>query len=298
MKRPKKGVRDLSKVLRLRTAGIPLRVAQTGLLSGLLMIGMIMGESDVKGQRVVAHRGASRDAPENTLAAFRLAWKQGADGIEGDFYLTRDGEVVCIHDKTTGRTADQDLTVADATLAELQGLDVGKWKGDEFTGQAIPTLRQVISTVPEGKWLIIELKAGPEIVEPVRQVLAKSGLPGEQVCIISFNQQTIAAAKRLMPRIKAHWLTSYKQQGQTDSWLPSASELAETVKRLSVDGLGMEGNRQVVTVEFLAELRKRGVQEFHVWTIDDSADAKFFAAQGPFGITTNRPLEIRKALKK
>jgi glycerophosphoryl diester phosphodiesterase len=93
-------------------------------------------------------------------------------------------------------------------------------------------------------------------------------------------------------------LTGYKQQNDTAPWLPTADEVAQTVKRLAVDGLGTEGNRQVVTAQFLAELRKQGVQEFHVWTVDDPQDAQFFAAQGAFGITTNRPLEIRKELKK
>ena len=252
----------------------------------------------VHAQKIVAHRGASHDAPENTLAAFKLAWQQEADGVEGDFYLTRDGQVVCIHDKTTGRTAGEDLVVAEATLAELQALDVGQWKGAEFAGEKIPTLRQVIATVPEGKWLIIELKTGPEIVEPVQQVLADTRFPGEQVCIISFNEQTIAEAKRQMPHIKAHWLTGYKQQSETDPWLPSADEVAQTVKRLGVDGLGTDKDRQVVTAQFLAELRDQGVPEFHVWTVDDPQDAQFFAAQGAWGITTNRPLEIRRALKK
>ena len=252
----------------------------------------------VQAQKIVAHRGASHDAPENTLAAFKLAWQQGADGVEGDFYLSRDGEVVCIHDKTTGRTAGRDLVVAETALAELQTLDVGQWKGAKFAGEKIPTLQQVIATAPEGKWLIIELKTGPEIVEPVRQVLADTHFPAEQVCIISFNRQTIAEAKRQMPNIKAHWLTGYKQKSETDPWLPSADEVAQTVKRLGVDGLGTDKKRQVVTAPFLARLREQGVSEFHVWTVDDPQDARFFAEQGAWGITTNRPLEIRRALEK
>ena len=71
----------------------------------------------MRGTDLIAHRGASHDAPENTLAAFRLAWEQGADGIEGDFRLSRDGEIICLHDATTRRTAGIDLVVADATLA-------------------------------------------------------------------------------------------------------------------------------------------------------------------------------------
>ena len=252
----------------------------------------------VQAQKIVAHRGASHDAPENTLAAFKLAWQQGADGVEGDFYLSRDGEVVCIHDKTTGRTASRDLVVAKSTLEELQALDVGQWKGAEFAGEKIPTLRQVIATVPEGKWLIIELKTGPEIVGPVQRLLADTRFPSERVCLISFNQQTIAEAKRQMPRIKAHWLTGYKQQSETEHWLPSADKVAQTVNRLGIDGLGTDKKRRVVTADFLAELRKQGVEEFHVWTVDNPQDARFFAAQGAWGITTNRPLEIRRALRK
>ena len=260
-----------------------------------VLLGML--PMTVQAQKIVAHRGASYDAPENTLAAFKLAWQQGADGVEGDFYLSRDGEVVCIHDKTTGRTAGRDLVVAESTLEELQALDVGQWKGAEFAGEKIPTLRQVIATVPEGKWLIIELKTGPEIVGPVQRLLADTRFPSERVCLISFNQQTIAEAKRQMPRIKAHWLTGYKQQSETEHWLPSADKVAQTVNGLGIDGLGTDKKRQVVTVDFLAELRKQGVEEFHVWTVDNPQDARFFVAQGAWGITTNRPLEIRRALR-
>ena len=74
---------------------------------------------------IVAHRGASSDAPENTLPAFRRAWELGADAIEGDFRLTKDGRIVCIHDKDTKRVADAKLVVSDATLAQLRTLDVG-----------------------------------------------------------------------------------------------------------------------------------------------------------------------------
>ena len=92
-------------------------------LLGALLTGGVCAEV-----KIVAHRGASLDAPENTLAAFRLAWSQGADAIEGDFRLTKDGRIACLHDDTTQRTAGLDLTVADSTLAELRELDVGSWK--------------------------------------------------------------------------------------------------------------------------------------------------------------------------
>ena len=85
---------------------------------------------------IVAHRGASKRAPGNTLPAFELAWKQGADAIEGDFRLTKDGHVVCIHDETIKRTAGADLNVAQSTLSELRKLDVGAWFDPAFKGDS------------------------------------------------------------------------------------------------------------------------------------------------------------------
>src|SRR5689334_354029 len=117
-----------------------------------------MTAAPVQAQLVVAHRGASHEAPENTLAAFRLAWEQGADAIEGDFYLTRDREIVCIHDDNTKRTSGEDLSVAASTLAQLRRLDVGRWKDPKWKGERIPTLTEVLATIPAGKRIFIEIK--------------------------------------------------------------------------------------------------------------------------------------------
>ena len=116
------------------------------------------------GQKLVAHRGTSHEAPENTVAAFRLAWEQGADAIEGDFYLSKDQQIVCIHDETTKRTSGEDRVVSECTLDELRRLDVGKWKHPRFEGERISTLAEVLRTVPDGKQIFIEIKCGPEIV--------------------------------------------------------------------------------------------------------------------------------------
>ncbi|MDP6721144.1 MAG: glycerophosphodiester phosphodiesterase family protein, partial [Pirellulaceae bacterium] len=128
---------ELSWVLR-RHRTRPILTLCCGLLT------LLVTSDGARGQLIVAHRGASYDAPENTLAAFRLAWRQGADGIEGDFYLTKDGQIVCIHDADTKRTAGVSRQVAKSTLAELRELDVGRWKDEEFAGERMPTLQQVL----------------------------------------------------------------------------------------------------------------------------------------------------------
>src|SRR5690606_17417748 len=129
----------------------------------------------------VAHRGASYTAPENTLAAFDLAWQEGADGVEGDFRLTADGHIVCMHDANTERTAGQRLVVAESTLVELKSLDVGTWKHARYADERVPTLAEVLDTVPDGKLFFVELKTGPEIVAPLKQVLDLARVPAEQL---------------------------------------------------------------------------------------------------------------------
>jgi len=83
---------------------------------------------------IIAHRGASHFAPENTVSSFKLAWGKNADGIEGDFYLTKDGEIICMHDPTTKRTTGVDFLISDTTYEQLRKLDAGKWRGEKWKG--------------------------------------------------------------------------------------------------------------------------------------------------------------------
>ncbi len=251
----------------------------------------------VEGQMIVAHRGASDEAPENTLAAFRLAWERGADAIEGDFYLTKDGQIVTIHDRDTARTAGGvKLIVTDSTLAQLQALDVGAWKGDRYRGERMPTLEQVLAIVPAGKQIFIEIKSGPEIVPKLREVLEGASVTLDQVAVISFQEAVIVRVKQEIPRIKAFWLVGYQQDKATQAWSPSPDEVLRTLDRLGADGLDTEGNRRFVDQALADQLRQRG-KEFHVWTIDKPADAQYFQSLGVDSITTNRPAEIRAALQ-
>ena len=100
---------------------------------------------------IIAHRGFSARAPENTLGSFELAWKNQTDACELDVYLTADGKTAVIHDKDTRRTAGVNLDVAKSKQAELTALDAGSWKGKEWAKQKIPTLEQALATMPKGK---------------------------------------------------------------------------------------------------------------------------------------------------
>jgi len=246
---------------------------------------------------IVAHRGASRDAPENTLAAFELAWKKGADAIEGDFFLTKDRQIVCIHDSNTKRTAGANLSVAKSTLAELRKLDVGKWRGEKWAGQRIPTLQEIMATVPAGKKLLIEIKCGPEIVPVLKEVLDSSPLPHQQTIIISFKAKVIADSKKLLPKHKAFWLTGLRKDKKTQSWTASRQKAIATLKQIKADGLDAQANPAAIDRSFMSELRNEGL-ELHVWTVDNAKTAKYFQQLGANSITTNRPAWLREQMAK
>jgi glycerophosphoryl diester phosphodiesterase len=248
-------------------------------------------------QVIVAHRGASHDAPENTVAAYKLAWEQGADGGEGDFYLTKDGQIVCVHDPTTKRTGDKDLPVATSTLAELRTVDLGVKKGPKFAGERIPTLAEVLAVIPPGKLYFIEVKCGPEILPELQRVIEASAVKPEQLRIISFNAKVIAESKKRLPAIKAHWLTSFKRDPKTQAWAPTPEKILATLKEIGADGLNADRNTEVLTPEFVARLKGLGLETV-AWTVDDPKVAKTLVDAGVWGLTTNRPAFLREALKK
>lgn len=120
-----------------------------------------------------AHRGAMETHPENTLLAFRKAIEAGAHMIEFDVHLTKDNEVVVIHDATVDRTTDGTGRVADLTLEELKKLDAGSWKSPEFTGERIPTLYETLSIMPINIWLNIHVKGEDLLPVLVAEMVAK-----------------------------------------------------------------------------------------------------------------------------
>jgi glycerophosphoryl diester phosphodiesterase len=253
--------------------------------------------SPLSGQLIVAHRGASHDAPENTLSAFKLAIEQGADAFEADFYLTRDNLVVCFHDKDTERIVGRKLPITDMPFDELRRMDVGSWKGPQWKGEQMPTLDEVLAAVPHGKMIFIELKSAVEVVAPMAKAIAASSLSPEQIVVISFHADAVAESKKLLPQIKAYWLTKFEQQ-QDGSWKPTADEVIATLKRTGADALDGQAQPKHFNGLFVKRLRDAGFYEFHVWTVDDPAVARFYKSLGVASITTNRPGWLREQLEK
>ena len=243
---------------------------------------------------IIGHRGASREAPENTLESFRLACNQGADGIEADFRLTVDGRIVCMHDETTGRTTGVNLSISDTPLKELRLLDAGQWKGAAWSGALIPTLDEVLAAIPYGTWFFIEIKSGAEIIPHLEKVLRASGLSPERVRLLSFSADLIAELKQRLPDWHACWLCDYRLSLLNKVWFPSRKHVLDTLHRSGADGLA-SANRAFLDSDLVGTLKGLG-KEIHVWTVDRLPAAQQLRALGVDSIMTNRPGWLRRRL--
>ncbi len=256
----------------------------------------IVAPATLRMPSIIAHRGASHDAPENTLPAFKLSFEQKADGFEGDFHLTADGQIVAMHDADLKRTGGVERKVSEMTLAEIRSLDVGGWKSPQFAGTVAPTLAECLAVLPKDKLFFIEIKCGPEIVPALNSTLASAGVSLSQLRVISFNADVIKAVKEQVPGMKAFWLTSFKApEGQTQKQ-PTLDQVLEQLKAIHADGLDCRADVEVVNESFVAGLRQAGY-EFHVWTVDDPAVANRMIQLGVDSITTNRPGFLREQLQ-
>ena len=158
--------------------------------------------ADFRDEIIIAHRGESFDAPENTLASINLAWERKVKAVEVDIQLTKDQEIVVLHDKNTLRISGERKIVAKSSFKELKMLDAGSHKDIKWMNERIPSLNEVLKTVPPDGKLIIELKSDKRILRKFKEELSQSGLKNSQIEIIAFNKDLLASAKEDMPYYK------------------------------------------------------------------------------------------------
>jgi glycerophosphoryl diester phosphodiesterase len=254
---------------------------------------LCFGHLPTQAVEIIAHRGASHDAPENTLAAVSLGWQQAKDGVEIDIHLSRDGRIVVIHDYDTKRIAGVDRRIADQTLSELRALDAGKWKGKRWTGEKIPTLEEVLSTVPDGKRLFIEIKCGPEVLPELKRLIEASRKKPEQLVLIAFSYEVVKRAKAGLPAIQTYWLYDWKKDKDTGAEF-APDEVTAKATAAGVDGIDVSF-KGPVDAAFVRKAKSAGLKVY-VWTVDDPEAARELVAAGVDGITTNRPGWLREKL--
>ena len=243
---------------------------------------------DPDARLVIGHRGASAEAPENTLAAFRRAADLGVDGFEFDVRVTADGVAVVIHDPQLERTTDRADIVAASPLAHLREADAGArftadggrtfpWRG---RGVVIPTLDEVLDAFPAMP-LILEVKV-PEAQTAVREALLRHDATAR--CVVCAIPHAAIAAFRRPP-----FLRGASRRDIARLWLGSQVGLASAARDCRCFAVPVQhGKIHVTTDRFLAAARRLG-RPVHVWTVDDPAKAASLWARGVSGILTNAP---------
>ena len=242
--------------------------------------------SKEKKAMVVAHRGASHYAPENTVAAAKLAWEQNADAVEVDVHLTADNQIAVMHDYNTQRTTGKKFVISETPMDSLRKLEAGSFKSEKYKGEPVPVLKDIVETVPAGKKLFIEIKSDKKIVPVIKETLGDHPKK-DQFVFIAFDYETIVAAKKAFPKNEAYWLSSKFKE-----------DLNTVMQRVKSDGLdGVDLNFKIVTPEVMAKAEELGLG-VHVWTVNDMEKVKEMQTLGVDGITTNMPDQVLATLRE
>ena len=235
---------------------------------------------------VIAHRGASGHAPENTLAAFKKAVALGAAFIETDLQLSRDARFVAIHDSSLNRTTNGQGAVHDMTLADLRRLDAGSWFGSEFAGERIPTLEEILEFSKKNDVVFyLELKPagswGGEhaLVGALRQ---SGEIP--RAAVISFDPAVLANLRK----IEATLMTGLLYDGQLEKPVKKAVEIG--ARQLVARG-------DLVTPALLKEAKKNDLQVI-CWTVNHPAHMRMLIAAGVNGIMSDYPDRLVEGSRK
>jgi glycerophosphoryl diester phosphodiesterase len=237
---------------------------------------------------VLGHRGASADAPENTLAAFRLALEQGADGVELDVWRCATGEVVVIHDADAGRVSGAPLRIRDCPLPALRALDVGAWKGERFRGERIPLLAEVLEELPRAV-VNVELKTQGRdlgLAQAAAEVILRARAEA-RVIVSSFDYRLIGAFRLTAPAVPAGLLFDDSQ-----SWRIRVGLASRLLSPAAV-----HPDRALVTPARAARWIERGLG-VNVWTVDAPEEVEALCGLGVSAIITNVPGRTREVVRR
>jgi glycerophosphoryl diester phosphodiesterase len=240
--------------------------------------------------QVIAHRGFSGVAPENTLSAFMKAVEAGSDMIELDVRLSRDGKTIVFHDAILERTTDGAGKVSDYTLDELKRLDAGSWFSPAHHGERIPSLREVLELARGRVGVNIELKAGGlgrhrliDLADRSLRDVEEAGME-EQVLFSSFGPAAIRRIREKKPGIPLALITASR-------W-----GLAGHLKPGGIFS-ALNCRRTILTPGVLSRARRSGLQ-VNVWTVDEEKEMNRFIAMGVDGIITNHPDRLIEILQE
>jgi glycerophosphoryl diester phosphodiesterase len=275
----------------------------------LAAVVLVAGCQPMPDTAVIAHRGASWDAPEHTFAAWDLALEQGADWLEMDPQRTADSVLVVFHDDSLDRTArgpsaDCSGLVRDRTLAQIRRCDVGQWFNEKnpdrarpaFEGARIPTLDEVLERYGQRARLYIELKepaSTPGMERQLHEALMRHGLLGDgtgagRLFVQCFNPEGLTRFRALAPAVPLVQLAS-------DS-MPAA-RLDSTLAQVAAYAAAIGPDHRLVDASFVAAAHAKGLL-VHPYTVNEEARMRALLALGVDGIFTDRPALLRSLLRR
>ncbi|WP_060207346.1 glycerophosphodiester phosphodiesterase family protein [Sporosarcina koreensis] len=275
-------------------------IITTNPVASIEALGKYPANTIVKRPIVAAHRGVPSLAPENTMAGYRLAYELGADQIETDLQLTKDGHLIIMHDTTVNRTTNGTGAVSDLTFEEIRQLDAGIKFSDEFTGEQVPTFKEFLKEF-KGKdvILLVELK-GVGIEQQVIKEIEDEEMV-DQVVMQSFDLGSMIDSVELKPEIPAGYLYSASVPGTTDAKIKNAQKMMDYGTSHNVTLNASYGSTYE---EFITYMRQRGMLTMH-WTFRDEEPFRDKLAQGLVGpITdymqwlTDAPIRLETPIKK
>ena len=233
---------------------------------------------------VIAHRGASGEAPENTIAAFELAVTHGADSVTLDVHLSRDDHPVVIHDFTLARTTDGTGRVRGRTVRELKRLDAGSWRGAQFRGQRIQTLQEVLERFRGRTRFCLELRGGSDVYEGIdERVVSLIEVYDvlDQTLVQSFDPTTLDRIRALNPDVQLGILATAPPLRPLISSTNPYRAICPDVN--------------LITSDEIAAIRQAGLA-CYVWTVNEPAQMDRLIDWGVSGIVTDRPDLLRARL--
>lgn len=256
---------------------------------------MVTPEQPLRMPEWIAHRGLSASAPENTPASIQLAWLSGVDAVEVDVRLTADGEVVLFHDETLSRICGLNRKLEEMSLSELRKLDVGRWKGEQWAGERIPLLSEVLQGIPAGKQIYIEVKSGPGIIPTLVELLKRSEVAASRLSVIAFSMELASRVKSQRPQTPVYWIRDLKDVRREMNGEVRPEKLIGPVQKAGLDGLDLSFSLPARDAEIVRAVKKAGLG-CYIWTVDNPESGQLAIEAGVDGITSNRPSLLREEL--
>lgn len=243
---------------------------------------------------IIAHRGASANAPENTLIAYLLSFMQGADGIEVDLRLTADDQLVAVHDEDLKRTGGSSLKVASTPLEKLRTIDVGRSKERRAL---IPVFHEVAELIPEGKLLYLDVKADQECVPALVRELKKCRLKTDQIRLTSRSPELLRVFQEVLPQYPRHLQVDRQWTDRRKRWMPEASMLTAVAKTVDAVGISVDAHSYTEEPGLREGLQESGIG-IHIFTVNRAPSAQRLADTGVQSIETDYPGHLVKNLRE